>query len=35
MAAKGYWIVHISVTDPTNHPRYVAADAAAFAKYEA
>lgn len=35
MAPKGYWIVHISVTDPANYPRYVAADAAAFAKYDA
>jgi uncharacterized protein (DUF1330 family) len=35
MAAKGYWIVHISVTDPAKYPKYVAADAAAFAKYNA
>ena len=35
MAAKGYWIVHVSVTDPANYPKYIAADAAAFAKYEA
>ena len=33
--AKGYWIVHITVTDPDNYPKYLAADAAAFAKYEA
>lgn len=35
MAARGYWIVHISVTDPTNYPKYLAADAAVFAKYDA
>lgn len=33
--AKGYWIVHITVTDPDNYPKYLAADAAAFAKYDA
>jgi uncharacterized protein (DUF1330 family) len=35
MTAKGYWIVHITVTDPDNYPRYIAADAAAFAKFDA
>jgi uncharacterized protein (DUF1330 family) len=32
---KGYWIVHITVTDPENYPKYIAADAAAFAKFDA
>jgi uncharacterized protein (DUF1330 family) len=35
MAPKGYWIVHISVTDPANYPKYIAADAIAFAKFDA
>ncbi len=35
MVPRGYWIVHISVTDPANYPKYVAADAAAFAKHGA
>lgn len=33
--AKGYWIVHITVTDPENYPKYIAADAAAFEKFDA
>jgi uncharacterized protein (DUF1330 family) len=33
--AKGYWIVHITVTDPENYPKYIAADAAAFEKFNA
>ena len=33
--AKGYWIVHITVTDPENYPKYLAADAAAFEKFDA
>ncbi len=33
--AKGYWIVHVTVTDPDNYPKYIAADAAAFEKYDA
>ena len=33
--AKGYWIVHITVTDPENYPKYLAADAIAFEKYKA
>ena len=32
---KGYWIVHVDVTDPENYPKYLAADAIAFEKYEA
>lgn len=33
--AKGYWIVHITVNDPENYPKYIAADAAAFEKFDA
>lgn len=33
--AKGYWIVHITVKDPENYPKYIAADAAAFEKFDA
>ncbi|MDJ0948964.1 MAG: DUF1330 domain-containing protein [Alphaproteobacteria bacterium] len=33
--AKGYWIVHITVTDAENYPKYLAADAIAFEKYQA
>ncbi len=33
--AKGYWVAHVTVTDPENYPRYVAANAAAFEKYGA
>ncbi|MEC9368395.1 MAG: DUF1330 domain-containing protein [Pseudomonadota bacterium] len=33
--AKGYWIVHVTVTDPANYPKYIAADAVAFEKYKA
>ncbi len=33
--AKGYWIAHITVTDPENYPKYIAADAEPFAKYGA
>lgn len=32
--AKGYWIGHINVTDPERYKDYVAANAAAFAKYD-
>ncbi len=32
---KGYWIVHVDVTDPENYPKYLAADAIAFEKYDA
>jgi len=35
MTAKGYWIVHISVTDPANYPKYLAADAPVLEKYGA
>ncbi len=33
--AKGYWIAHVDVTDPEGYKAYVAANAAAFAKYGA
>ena len=31
---KGYWIVHIDVKDPENYPKYIAADAKAFEKFD-
>ncbi len=33
MSAKGYWIGRIDVSDPAKYMDYVAANAAAFAKY--
>jgi uncharacterized protein (DUF1330 family) len=35
MARKGYWIGHVDVTDPERYKDYIAANAAAFAKYGA
>ncbi|MTI01132.1 DUF1330 domain-containing protein [Roseibium sp. RKSG952] len=32
---KGYWIAHVDVTDPENYPKYLAAGAAAYEKYDA
>lgn len=32
---KGYWIIHVDVTDADNYPKYLEQDALAFAKYEA
>ena len=32
---KGYWIVHITITDPENYPRYLAVAKVAFDKYGA
>jgi uncharacterized protein (DUF1330 family) len=32
---KGYWIAHVTVTDPQNYPKYIAADKIAFDKYGA
>ena len=32
---EGYWIVHITVTDPGNYPSYLAAVRAAFEKFDA
>lgn len=31
--AKGYWIVHVTVTDPDNYPKYVAAASEALQKF--
>ena len=31
--AKGYWMAHVEVTDPEGYKKYIAANAAAFAKY--
>jgi uncharacterized protein (DUF1330 family) len=33
--AKGYWIGRVDVTNPEGYKNYVAANAAAFAKYRA
>ena len=33
--AKGYWIAHVKVTNPDRYKDYVAANAAAFKKYNA
>jgi len=35
MAKKGYWVVHVDVTDPEAYKAYVAANAKAFKKYGA
>ena len=32
---KGYWIAHVTVTDPDGYKEYVAANAIAFKKYNA
>ncbi|MEJ8572684.1 DUF1330 domain-containing protein [Microbaculum marinum] len=32
--AKGYWIAHVTVTDPEGYKRYQAANGAAFSKYQ-
>ena len=32
---KGYWIARVDVTDPAGYQEYVAANAVAFAKYDA
>jgi uncharacterized protein (DUF1330 family) len=32
---KGYWIARVDVSDPEEYKKYVAANAAAFAKYGA
>ena len=31
--AKGYWIAHVTITNPERYKDYVAANAIAFAKY--
>jgi uncharacterized protein (DUF1330 family) len=33
--AQGYWIAHVTITDPELYKQYVAANAAAFKKYRA
>ena len=33
--AKGYWVVHVDVSDPEAYKDYVAANAVAFRKYGA
>ena len=33
--AKGYWIAHVTVTDPDPYKKYVEAGAEAFQKYNA
>jgi uncharacterized protein (DUF1330 family) len=33
--AKGYWIAHVTVSDPEAYKAYIAANAVAFAKYGA
>ena len=33
--AKGYWIAHVTVTDPDQYQKYVQAGAVAFKKYNA
>ena len=33
--AKGYWVAHVTVTDPDNYPKYIAANKPAFEKYGA
>ena len=35
MATKGYWIGHVSVTNPERYKDYIAANAVAFKKYGA
>lgn len=35
MSRKGYWMVMVSVSNPDAYPAYVAANAAAFAKFGA
>ena len=35
MMAKGYWIAHVTVTDPERYKDYVAANAAPLGKFNA
>lgn len=32
---KGYWMAMVDITDPDNYPKYIAANKAAFDKYDA
>ena len=34
-STKGYWIAMVDVTDAENYPKYIAANKAAFDKYDA
>jgi len=34
MVAKGYWIVHVTVTDADGYPRYVAADTPVIMRHQ-
>lgn len=35
MSRKGYWMAMVDVTDSEGYPQYIAANAAAFAKFDA
>jgi uncharacterized protein (DUF1330 family) len=35
MVKKGYWIAHVKITNPERYQDYIAANAVAFAKYNA
>ena len=35
MSKKGYWMAMLEVTDPEGYPQYMAANAAAFEKFDA
>lgn len=35
MSRKGYWMAMLEVTDPEGYPQYMAANAAAFEKFDA
>jgi len=35
MAKKGYWIAHVKITNPERYQDYIAANALAFAKWNA
>src|SRR5262245_64577709 len=35
MVKKGYWIAHVKITNPERYQDYIAANAIAFAKYNA
>ena len=35
MAKKGYWVVHVDVSDPERYKAYMAANAEPFSKYGA
>ena len=35
MSKKGYWMAMVDITDPDGYPKYIAANKAAFDKYDA